>query len=879
MKKFVRLLLLLFAFLVAALLLLPYLFKDKLAQSVKQQINAQVNATVDFDDVNLSLISSFPNIALEVNGLSVVNKAPFEGDTLFFAQNVDLDMPLKTIFTSGVDPYKVSHFRVNRAKLKLITNKEGDANYDIAKEKNAEANPGGEVAQEATAFAGLRLDAYEFEDVTLVYEDQSQSLAVTLDSLFHRGQGDLSVQNTVLSTMSSAVLTVVSGETAFLKGHRVDWKADIAMDLEAMQFEFRDNTAHLNRLPLIFEGGVALPDEGIEVDLQFATPSTDFKQFLSLIPEAYSGNLEGVDASGMFAVSGEVNGVMDDERIPRFEVVMNAGKARFKYTEMPLAMEEITLRSRLVNTTADAADTYISVDTLHFKVAGDRMDVQMKAEALGANPRVDLEARGVLNLGNFARLMPAESLEELQGILKLDISSHFNMEAIEKEDYAAVRSRGALEVTNMKFTTPYLPGEVMVAGAVMTIDDRVMTLKESVLKTGSSDLRLQGQIDDYLQVLSDNGVVKGELRLGSDHLEVADLVDMTEEVEKDTGEEVASDGEVKVKGSEEPLLPANLDLLVTGQAREVVYDDITLSNALVTMKLAEQNLEIRELSSEVFGGRIGLEGSLNGATDEPNYEMSIKASGFDLADAFTHMELLKSVVPLARAFEGKLNGNIELSGMLGRDLLPVLSSLTGGLAGNLTVDEVKQNELGFMNSLNSTFSLVDLTKLGGKAFEGSFEFQDGKVALQPVSLNLNGMDATLSGAHEFNGDMDYTLTLDVPATYLGNEVANLASSMGIEDLGSRTIPVDVRIGGVIKKPQFTTDLDKATANFVAQLTEEKKKDLVEKGKGELEKLVDQVVGGEVKKEGDSVKTDPVKETAKDLLNSLFKKKKDTTKKQ
>ncbi|MBL7472386.1 AsmA family protein [Robertkochia sediminum] len=882
MKKFIRIALLTFSLLISALVLLPILFKDKIAKSVKEQINAQVNARVDFEDARLSLLSSFPNMALGVKGLSVVNIAPFEGDTLFYAERIDLDMPLKTLFASGVDPYTISHFKVSRAQVNLVTDAEGRANYDIAKADTEQDGVQNTANAEAAPATGLRLERYEFEDVSLVYEDRGQSLVVALDSLYHSGKGDLSAQNTVLSTNSSALLTVVNGETTYLNRNNIDWEAAIAMDLEAMTFDFKDNTAHINRLPLIFEGGVAMPGDEIAVDLRFTAPSTEFTRFLSLIPEAYSGDLEGVNAGGRFTVKGEVNGVYHEERIPRFDIAMEAEKAFFKYAEMPLTMEEITLRSRLANTTERVEDTYLRVDTLHFKLAGDRMDMVMKAEALGASPKIELDAHGVLNLENFAQLMPAETLQGLQGVLKLDMSSGFDMAAIEREDYAAIRNRGAIEVTGMKFNTPYLPKEVTVASAVMTLDDRVMTLKESRLTTGNSDLQLQGQIDDYLQAVSETGVVKGTLRMESGRLEVADLVDVTaaEAGPADRGDQEGTQDAGEDENANEPLLPANLDLTIRGKAKEVVYDDITLNNASVFMKLADQNLEIRELSSEVFGGRIGLEGKLNGATHKPDYQMDIKASGFDLADAFAHMNVLKGVMPLARALEGELNGSIQLSGLLGSDMLPVLNSLTGGLAGNLTVEEVKQSELGFVQSLNSTLSFMDLSKLGGKALKGSFEFQDGKVTLQPVAFNLNGVEATLGGTHEFDGAMDYTLTLQMPASYLGSEVSELASSVGVKDLDSRKIPVDVLIGGGIKDPKFTTNLDKATANFIAQLSEEKKAELVEKGKGELGKLVEQVIGGEAKKEGDSAATDPVKETAKDLLNNLFKKKKkDTTNKQ
>ncbi|THD68973.1 hypothetical protein E7Z59_01175 [Robertkochia marina] len=872
MKKIFKIMAIASLALLLLVIAVPFLFKDKLADSVRRQINNRVNATVNFSDADLLLLRNFPSLSLEVDDLSIVNKAPFEGDTLLTAKRLFVDLPWKTIFSGGVDAFTVSHFEVEEAGVYLVSDEEGRVNYDIAKEDEA----GSDRVEEESSSPVLSLERYELNNVNLVYKDLKENYYVKLDSVYHKGSGDLSSANSVLSTETSALFTFVSEETAYLNRNPVDWKADIEMDLDNMEFTFKDNTAHINRLPLVFEGGIAMPDEGIDMDLRFSTPSTDFTQFLSLIPEKYSGDLEGIDARGEFALAGEVKGMLTDDRIPYFDIDMKASDAYFKYADMPLAMEEITLRSKLANTTANPKDTYMQMDTLHFKLAGDRLDMHMMAEELGGNPRVDMNAVGVLNLENFSRLMPAGTLEKLQGVLKVDMRSRFDMKSVEEEAYDKINNQGSLEVRNMKFTTEYLPKEVLVENAQMKLNSKSMMLTSSSLRTGKSDLKLSGRIDDYLHALSDEGVIKGQLTMNSSHLEVADLMASEDEGIEEGDGGISAEG--KSQKDTEPLLPANLDLIIAGTANEVVYDDIELSNARARMHLADQTLEIEELSSAVFGGRVKLNGKLGGATAAPDYQMNLQASEFDIASSFAHMDLLKALMPLARALEGELNGNISLSGLLSSDLTPVLNSLNGSMQGGLSVEEVKKDQIGYVQSLNNTFSLVDLTKLSGKELAGKLDFNDGKVALKPVKMSFNGMDAALSGTHQFDGRMDYTLTLQVPASYLGSDVTKLASSLNIKDLDKRTVPVDILIGGAIKQPTFTTNLDKATANFVAQLTKEQKEQLVEKGKGELSNLVNQALGTKkdstAKEDG---KNDAVKNAANDILNNLFKKKKDTTK--
>ena len=70
---------------IIALAAAPFLFKDKIKQLVLKSINENVDANVAFEDVSLSLFKSFPRANVTIDKLSIINKAPFEGDTLFYS--------------------------------------------------------------------------------------------------------------------------------------------------------------------------------------------------------------------------------------------------------------------------------------------------------------------------------------------------------------------------------------------------------------------------------------------------------------------------------------------------------------------------------------------------------------------------------------------------------------------------------------------------------------------------------------------------------------------------------------------------------------------------------------------------------------------------
>ena len=70
-------------FLLVLLVSIPFFFTSKVADIVKNKVNNSVNATFDFASADLSLFANFPNATLIMEDISLVNKAPFAGDTLF----------------------------------------------------------------------------------------------------------------------------------------------------------------------------------------------------------------------------------------------------------------------------------------------------------------------------------------------------------------------------------------------------------------------------------------------------------------------------------------------------------------------------------------------------------------------------------------------------------------------------------------------------------------------------------------------------------------------------------------------------------------------------------------------------------------------------
>ena len=127
-----------FALLVGLLVAAPFMFKGKIKAAVLKAVNENLNASVDFEDVSISLFKNFPQASLTLENLKVVNVAPFENDTLTYIKELNLDMSIKELFKGENEAMKINGIKLDGAYLNFVSNKDGIANFDIMKPSTSE---------------------------------------------------------------------------------------------------------------------------------------------------------------------------------------------------------------------------------------------------------------------------------------------------------------------------------------------------------------------------------------------------------------------------------------------------------------------------------------------------------------------------------------------------------------------------------------------------------------------------------------------------------------------------------------------------------------------------------------------------------------------
>ena len=135
-KKILKIVGIVLLLIIVSLFAIPYFFSDRIKAKIADAINEKVDAKVSFADADVSLFKNFPNANVRLEKLLIINKAPFEGDTLVSLGELNLKMSIKELFKGKGEGMNIEGVTSSNGKINILFNKDGIGNFDIALKDN-----------------------------------------------------------------------------------------------------------------------------------------------------------------------------------------------------------------------------------------------------------------------------------------------------------------------------------------------------------------------------------------------------------------------------------------------------------------------------------------------------------------------------------------------------------------------------------------------------------------------------------------------------------------------------------------------------------------------------------------------------------------------
>lgn len=800
MKKFLKIVAIVAVVLIAVALVVPLALKSKVGDIVEKEAGELLTAEVDFRSLDLSLLRHFPHASVELEGLTVVCAAPFEGDTLASVGRISVVVDLMSLF--GDSGYEVTKLLVDKAHLHARKLADGSVNWDVMKpsDEPAEEKEPAE-ADEPSAFR-LRMRDVRLSEAVVRYEDDSTGMRAGVDPLDLRLSGDLSGERSDLDLRLEAHrLSYAADGVALLRD--ADLTADVTLDadLKNKRFTFSDNRLSLNAIALSLDGWVALADDRTEMDVRVNSSKVEFRDVLSLVPAFYTRDFENLTASGQLTLDAWAKGVLAGDRLPAFETTLAVRDGSFKYASLPKAVTGITIDARAANPGGTADATTVDVPTFALTMAGNALRGSFSAATPMSDLRFKAAAAGKVDLGAVKEVYPLGDSIALAGVVTADMQASGRMSDIERERYEAIAASGRLTVEGVTAALAGLP-EVKVRRAAMSVSPAALTLSELGVTVGRSDIEASGTLSNYIGYLLRDQTLRGRLDVRSSLLDLNELLGDASEASADTGAAAAPADTAAMRAV---VVPQNLDLALGASLKKILFQKMVLDDFTGSLTVTKGTVSMNRLAMNAFGGRMSASGSYSTAADAQRPALKLKA---EIADAsfsttFDQLDVVRRMVPLFEKTGGDYSMSLDLATRLTQTMDPDYATLQAD--GAIRSKNIRVQNIAVFDQLAAALKNDALRRIEAKDVDIRFTIRDGRIATQPFDLSVGGISLNLSGSTGLDQTIDYTARVTLPEGSAGGILT----------------AVDVGIGGSFSSPKITLDVKNAVKDAVSNAIGEK----------------------------------------------------------
>lgn len=788
--------------LLLALLVLPLLFRDRIAARARAEIDEAVDARVDWSGIGLTFFRDFPNLTLGLRDLTVVGVDAFEADTLVAMRSLrfvlDVGSVLGALRERG--PIVVRSIRLERPALHLKVLEDGTANWDVVRRAPEE-----EATEEGPPRAlDVELRSFEIDDGRVVLENERSGLFASLGGLRHTLGGNLSRERVVVRTRTHAdSATVRFAGTPWLSGVTVDFQAAVDANLAEQRFTFEDNELRLNELALRFSGEVARADDAMALDLGFAAPSTEFGEILSLVPALYEQDFASLETSGSFSLDGRVQGTYGEDAFPELALTAEVEDGMFRYPDLPLPARDISLALSVRNPGGDPDLTVVRLERLHVVIGDQPLDAALTLRTPISDPDVDARVEGTLDLAALASTVKLEGVEELGGVVTADATVRARRSDLDSMRYDRVTANGSVAMRDVTLAAADLRQPVAVEEASLALSPQRADLRSFRARLGSSDLQAEGWIDNLLGYALRDQALHGSATFSSSRF----VLD----------EWRSEDPELEVIP-----VPASLDLELEGTVDTLMYGALEMHDARGSLNVRDERLTLEDFTLETLGGRVGLTGHYETVDPtRPTFAMDLAIDSLDVAGAAETFVTVRALAPVARYARGSFSADLDLNGAMNRDFTPVLDVLDG--AGSVLTSRIAIEGFPLLQRLSERLSIPPLSSPTLEAIRSTVEIREGRLHVQPFGVSVGDFRMMVAGSNGIDQSLDYALTLALPRGVLGEAadrfVQGLAERAGQVGLGLQaadSVRLGVRVGGTVSDPTLDIGLGEAATSVQEQ---------------------------------------------------------------
>ena len=472
-----------FAISLLAFVLLPIIFADTITEKVKVLANKNLEGELNFNDSELSFFKHFPSLTLTLHELNLNGSKPYQNKSLVSAKEIGFGIDVWSVVFGNQT--QIEEIYIDNAKINILVNQKGEANYNIYKSDSKDTITSSESAS-------LKLENIQISNSQLVYNDKSTKILIEAKGFNYKGKGDLQASNFNLKTSAKIdSLSFTYDKKEYLKNKKV--KADLItkINTNSLSFVFEKNDLVINKLPVEFTGLFDFLKNGYQMDFKLKTEDSNLDDLFTALPAEYVSWMTETKMKGKTSAFLTLKGkyIASENLSPELNFNIKVRDGYVKHEKAPYPVENIFLNLDTKLPNLDINQLKIRLDSLYFDVNKNNLSAILISDGFGKKITLDSKVKSKLDLAFLSNALQIPNFK-LAGSLDADIVSKGNYS---KEDKKFPITKGNFEIKNGLIQTAYYPKPIQNINLKANLNSPTGDFKDASFVLSPANFTFEGE--------------------------------------------------------------------------------------------------------------------------------------------------------------------------------------------------------------------------------------------------------------------------------------------------------------------------------------------------------------------------------------------------
>ena len=375
-----------------------------------------------------------------------------------------------------------------------------------------------------------------------------------------------------------------------------------------------------------------------------------------------------------------------------------------------------------------------------------------------------------------------EELQAKTGNLALEAAARYNKEG--ENTLLKWNPRLKINLKNGVLNIPErLPETVYIPSIEFKYSNREMTIDNSRIELGNSDLNLKGNVRHIGKWFRHQDILEGELDIVSDHCDVNQLLawfsaDKGSEEQSAVSNQSSEEVESKKEEGDPFMVPTDVDLALNTHLREVEVFNQHAKDMKGGIYVKNGTLMLDEVGFVCRAAKLQLTAMYRTPRKNHLYVgLDYHMLDVDIDELLTMIPNLEDMVPMLKSFKGAAQFHLAAETYLKSNYEPKMSTLRGAAS-------LSGKDLVVMDS--ETFSKIAKLLRFKKKTENKIDSINAEITVYkndidvyPLCVQMDNYMVALGGRHKTDMSFDYDINVLSPL-YLGVHVGGTMDNLQIK---------------------------------------------------------------------------------------------------